>query len=330
MSRRVKVAVGGAVVIAALIALAGPTPGEPTEVIIPSGATLSQVADSLSARGVIRGRALFELYVRARRADRKIKSGRYLLATNSSWASTLGSVTRGEVATEPMTIPEGFMVAQMVPRIAEATGVSPDSVEALLADPDLDAKLGVPGPGVEGYLFPDTYRFASGVPVSTVLDAMAERYRAVWTPERLARLEELGLTEGELVTLASIVQAEARRPEEMPQIAGVYHNRLEIGWLLQADPTVIYALGGYRARLLYAAIDSVADNPYNTYRQSGLPPGPIGAPGEAAIDAALNPTGDYLFFVARPDGYHVFTRSLAEHNQARIDIRGMNSAQRGS
>jgi UPF0755 protein len=138
------------------------------------------------------------------------------------------------------------------------------------------------------------------------------------------------MTEREIVTLASIVQAEARRMEEMPRIAGVYHNRLEIGWLLEADPTVLYALGGYRERLLYAAIDSVADNPYNTYRQSGLPPGPIGAPGEAAIDAALHPTDDFLFFVARPDGTHVFTRSLAAHNQARADIRGMSTGQRGS
>jgi UPF0755 protein len=224
-----------------------------------------------------------------------------------------------------MTIPEGFTVAQMVPRIAEATGATPDSVEALLADPELESELGVPGPGVEGYLFPDTYLFAGGVPVSEVLRAMAERYHAVWTPERRARLAELGMTEQEVVTLASIVQAEARRMEEMPRIAGVYHNRLELGWLLEADPTVLYALGGYRERLLYAAIDSVADNPYNTYRQGGLPPGPIGAPGEAAIDATLHPRDDYLFFVARPDGSHVFTRSLAEHNQARADIRGRSA-----
>jgi UPF0755 protein len=159
---------------------------------------------------------------------------------------------------------------------------------------------------------------------------MTERYHEVWTPERRTRLREMDMTEREIVTIASIVQAEARRSEEMPRIAGVYHNRLELGWLLEADPTVLYALGGYRERLLYAAIDSVADNPYNTYRQGGLPPGPIGAPGEAAIDAALHPTGDFLFFVARPDGTHVFTRSLAEHNQARADIRRMDSLGRGS
>jgi UPF0755 protein len=330
MSRRQLTAIAAIVCVAAILMLSWDRPGAPTEVTVPPGATLSQVADSLSARGIIRGRALFELYVRVRRADRKIKAGRYELATSSSWTSTLRRITRGEVVTEPLTIPEGFMLAQMAPRIAEATGASVDSVEALLSDPGLGSDLGVPGPGVEGYLFPDTYRFAGGVSVTTVLEEMVERYRAVWTPERRVRLEELGMTEREIVTLASIVQAEARHLEEMPRISGVYHNRLEIGWLLQADPTVLYALGGYRARLLYAAIDSVADNPYNTYRQGGLPPGPIGAPGEDAIDAALNPIDDFLFFVARPDGYHVFTRSLSEHNQARINIRGMSPGPRGS
>jgi UPF0755 protein len=329
---RIAAALGAALVVALVLVWAGDAPGAPTEVVVPQGATLSEVSDSLAARGVIRRQALFELYARARRADRTIKAGRYELPTGSSWRAVLGVLTRGEVVTEPMTIPEGFRLAQMVPRIADATGVSPDTVEAILEDPEVAAELDVPGPGLEGYLFPDTYRFASGVPVSEVLEAMVERYRAVWTPERLSRLDSLGMTEREIVTLASIVQAEARQVEEMPRIAGVYHNRLELGWLLEADPTVLYALGGYRARLLYAAIDSVADNPYNTYRQGGIPPGPIGAPGEEAIDAALNPTGDFLFFVARPDGSHVFTRSLRDHNQARADIRrmGTDTAGRGS
>jgi peptidoglycan lytic transglycosylase G len=302
-----------------LLALAwiGTRPGETVEIVVPDGATLAQVADTLSARGIVRAGTLFEIYARARRADRKIKAGRYELRLSSSWASTLRSLTRGEVMTEPMTIPEGFTLAQIAPRIADVSGVSADSVTAVLATPGLDAELGVPGPGLEGYLFPDTYRFARDVPVRTVVEAMVERYRAVWTPARLARLDSLGFSERDIVTLASIVQAEARHLEEMPRISGVYHNRLKLGWLLQADPTVLYALGGYRERLLFAAIDSVADNPYNTYTQPGLPPGPIGSAGEAAIDAALHPTDDYLYFVAWPDGSHVFTHSLAEHNRAK-------------
>jgi UPF0755 protein len=290
--------------------------GPPARFTVPGGASLTQVADTLTARGIVRGGSLFEVYARLRRADRRIRSGEYELPTASSWESVIRALTRGSVLSEPMTIPEGFTLAQIAPRIAEVTGAPVDSVTAALGSPELAAALEVPGPGLEGYLFPDTYFFARGVPVRTVVREMVERYREIWTPERRARLDSIGMTEGELVTLASIVQAEARRSEEMPRIAGVYHNRLEIGWLLQADPTVLYALGGYRARLLFAAIDSVADNPYNTYTQPGLPPGPIGSPGEAAIDAALAPADDYLYFVAWPDGTHVFTRSLADHNRA--------------
>ena len=151
---------------------------------------------------------------------------------------------------------------------------------------------------------------------------MAERYRDWWTPDRRARLDSLGMSERELVTLASIIQAEARQVEEMPRISSVYHNRLDRGWLLQADPTVLYALGGPRERLLYAAIDSVQDNPYNTYTQPGLPPGPIGAPGALALEAALHPADEpFMFFVARPDGSHVFTQTLAEHNRAKAESR---------
>jgi UPF0755 protein len=126
------------------------------------------------------------------------------------------------------------------------------------------------------------------------------------------------MSEREVVTLAAIVEKEAKVAAEMPAIAAVYHNRLRIGMALQADPTVQYALGVHRSRLLYAAIDSVADNPYNTYRHPGLPPGPIASPSRRAIEAVLYPAeGRYLYFVARPDGSHVFTSSLDEHNRAK-------------
>ncbi|MBM4182722.1 MAG: endolytic transglycosylase MltG [Gemmatimonadetes bacterium] len=303
---------------AALVVAAVATwrPGAALAFTVPEGATLSQVADTLSARGVIRARPAFVVFARALRADRAIKSGPYVLRERSSWMTALGTITRGEVVTEPLVIPEGFTLAQIAPRIAELSGAPVDEVSALLATRGLDAELGVPGPGLEGYLFPDTYHFARGVSPRAMLEAMVARYHAIWTPARRARLDSLERTEAEIMTLASIVQAEARRSEEMPRIAGVYTNRLALGMLLQADPTVLYALGGYRERLLFAAIDSVATHPYNTYTQAGLPPGPIGSPGELAIDASLHPTDDYLYFVAWPDGTHLFTRSLAEHNEA--------------
>jgi len=228
-----------------------------------------------------------------------------------------------------MTIPEGFWLVHMAPRIADITGAAEADVLSVLQASEAEAQFGVPGPGLEGYLFPDTYYFARGVSPATVVAAMVERYQEAWTPERRARLDSLELDEREIVTLASIIQAEARIIEEMPIISSVYHNRIERGWLLQADPTVLYALGGRRERLLYAAIDSVADNPYNTYSQPGLPPGAIGAPGDAALDAALYPADtDFMYFVARPDGSHAFTRTLSEHNREREESRRERDAAR--
>ena len=151
---------------------------------------------------------------------------------------------------------------------------------------------------------------------------MIGRYRAFWGAEERTRAAALGLGEREVVTLASIVEKEVRWDEERPLVAGVYWNRLQRQMLLQADPTVQYALGGPRARLLYRDIDSVADHPYNTYTQQGLPPGPIASPGAASLHAALRPADhEYIFFVARNDGSHEFTRTLREHNNAKNRIR---------
>jgi UPF0755 protein len=319
MTRVAKLAAltGALAVLGLVFVVAPPATGPALRVVVPPGASLGEVVDSLDARGIVRASGLFELYARARGAAPRIKAGEYAIPAPDSWRSVLRRLTRGEVLTEPMTVPEGFSLAQIAPRMSSMSGVPADSVRALLLRPELAERFEVPGPGLEGYLFPDTYFFASGVPVERMISTMVARYRSYWTPERRTRLEEIGLTEQEAVTLASIVQAEARHRDEMPRIAGVYHNRLERGWLLQADPTVLYALGGYRERLLFAAIDSVADNPYNTYAFAGLPPGPIGSPGEEAIDAALRPDEhDFLYFVAWPDGSHIFTRSLAEHNAA--------------
>ena len=299
----------------------GPT-GEPIRFEVPSGASFSSVVDTLESRGIIASGGRFTMYARLTRADREIRSGRYALRPGESFGEILTALTEGRVLTEAITVPEGYRLDQISGRVSAITGQDSVAVAAVLAGADAVARWGVPGPTLEGYLFPDTYRFAAGVPVSEVVTTMVERYRSVWTQERAARRGAIGMSERQVMTLASIIQAEARRVEEMPRIASVYHNRLQRGMLLQADPTVIYALGGYRERLLFAAIDSVAESPYNTYAQAGLPPGPIGAPGEAAIDAALWPAQEsYLYFVARPDGTHIFTRSLTEHNQARVAAR---------
>jgi UPF0755 protein len=311
-----------AVGVVALVFLLTGQQGPAVTVEIPTGSTLPQVAEILEAHDVVGSATLFRVYARVRRADRELKAGTYTMRTGSSVRTALRRLTRGEVQTLALTVPEGFQLSQIAPRIAEITVRTELEVMAFLSTDDLADRYELPGPGIEGYLFPDTYRFARGVSITGVVDVMVGRYEAVWTPERRARLEQSGMSEGEIVTLASIIQAEARRVDEMRRISGVYHNRLEEGWLLQADPTVLYALGGYRARLLYAAIDSVQDSPYNTYAAQGLPPGPIGSPGELAIDAALEPEDhNFMYFVAWPDGSHVFSNTLAEHNVARAEAR---------
>jgi UPF0755 protein len=300
-----------------LAACGGEPTGEPLQLTVPRGASLHDVTDTLVARGIVDRPPLFRAYVRIRRAERDLKAGIYRLRRGESWTTVVDVLQEGRVVALPMTIPEGWRLTQMVPRIAEATGLSPDSVQARLLDDSAHVRWQVPGPGLEGYLFPDTYLFTPGVSLEVVVRAMTERYRSYWTPERREVLPSIGLDEQDAATLASIVQAEARQVAEMPTIAAVYLNRVRRDYPLQADPTVLYALGGYRERLLFAMIDSVADHPYNTYARAGLPPGPIGAPGEAALNAVLAPADvDFMYFVARPDGSHTFTRTLAEHNRA--------------
>jgi UPF0755 protein len=289
---------------------------------IPQGAGFRQVTDTLVARELVRYPLLFRVYARFRGDDGRVRAGPYAVAPGARWDALLDDLVAGRVETRPVTIPEGWTLRQIAARLGAFTGVDAHEVMELLLTEGADARYQVPGPGLEGYLFPDTYRFAPGVGLEVVVQAMVTRYRQLWTPEREERARELAMSEREVMTLASIVQAEARHVSEMPRISAVFHNRLRIGYLLQADPTVQYALGERRSRLLYRDIDAVADNPYNTYTNPGLPPGPIGAAGEAALIATLWPEdSDYLYFVARPDGSHIFTRTLVEHNRARVEAR---------
>jgi UPF0755 protein len=296
---------------------------EEVEFMIPSGAGFGQITDTLVARNLISSPRLFRGYARLRGHDRQARAGLYRVPADAGWSDILDQLVAGRVVALPLTIPEGFTLRQMAPRLAEATGLPLEVIEERLAEAtEAEARWGIPGPGLEGYLFPDTYHFTPGIPLDTVIRVMVGRYRQAWTEERREQAEELGFSEREVMTLASIVQAEARHDHEMPVIAAVFHNRIRLGYPLQADPTVQYALEERQSRLLYSHIEEVGDSPYNTYSNPGLPPGPIGAPGEAAIAATLEPAEvTYLYFVARPDGTHIFTRTLEEHNRARVTAR---------
>jgi UPF0755 protein len=311
------------------LASCGGPDGALERLTIPPGATVAAVADTLATHGVVGWPSLFKVYVRIKGAAGDIKAGTYDLPRGAGWSQALEALVAGRVVTIALTIPEGFTVRQIAQRVAPITGLAEDTVARRLLDPSLADSLGTPGPNLEGYLFPETYRFAQDVPVRAIAAELVARYETVWTPGRRAALDSIGMSEREIITLASIIQAEARWEDEMPLISAVFHNRLRRGMRLQADPTVQYALESHQRRLLYSHIDSVADNPYNTYTHAGLPPGPIGSPGAAAIDAALRPAPvPYLYFVAREDGHHEFSRSLREHNQKIQEIRRGSGSRR--
>jgi UPF0755 protein len=306
-------------VLLILLAGCGGSPsGEPLRFTVPPGSGLSTVADTLAAREIVEWPAAFKLYARFTGAARSIKPGVYEMRRGTGWGEVLDRLVEGDVVRVTVVVPEGWTSMQIAERIAAATEVPADSVRMLLADSAFAAELEVPGPTLEGYLYPATYVFPLGTPPRAMARRMVRRYQQVWTPELRARADSLGMSEREVVALASIVEKEAKQWSERDTISAVYHNRLRIGMPLQADPTVQYALGSHQARLLYSHIEDVADHPYNTYRRRGLPPGPIASPSEGAIRAALYPADvPFLYFVARPDGSHVFTRTLAEHNRAK-------------
>lgn len=316
-------------------ALAPADPDDPsTQVVeVPRGATVRQIAATLERRGIIRSALAMRLYVRARGDGGRIQAGEYALGPAMPLERIVDKLVRGEVVTYPVTVPEGYTVRQIRNLLVEAGFADAGRLDALLAEvvdgrPALAAEFpflpeveGRPEP-LEGYLFPDTYRFPRGTPERDILRAMLARFAAELTPAVRARLDELGWTLDQAVTLASIIEREARVAEERPVISGVYHNRLRIGMKLDADPTVLYALGNPDRPLLFADLE--VESPYNTYRNAGLPPGPIANPGAASLQAALYPADvPYLYFVAREDGTHVFARTYREHlnNLAKVRPR---------
>ena len=314
-----------AIVFVTLAACGGP--GRPMRVVIPQRATMRVAAESLAAHDVIASARLFGLYAKLRGGDRTIKAGTYQLPRSAKWSFVLDALRSGRGLVAQVTIPEGWELRQVIPQLALHLGVPRDSVEAAVRDTALLHELDVPTPTLEGYLFPDTYVFADGATARDAVRLMVRRFEQEWQPAWTARLDTLGMSRHDVMTLASLVEREARKPEERPVIAAVYRNRLRDGELLQADPTVQYALGAHQARLFYK--DLLVESPYNTYRHKGLPPGPIGAPGRRSIEAALWPAAvPFKYFVAWPDGHHEFRATFREHGVAVAAARKAWAAQR--
>lgn len=315
-------AIGASAVALGAIAACGSSSGAGARVVIPPGATMRVAAESLSSAGVVKFPRLFRLYARVTGRDRSVKPGTYLLAPTASWNSVVESLVRGRGLVFTVAIPEGWNVAEIAAAVARDLKVPAESLQAAVQDSALRRRLDVPTPTLEGYLFPATYTFPDGATAAEVTAAMVREFERRWKPEWTERLQALAMSRHDIVTLASIVELEARVPEERPIIAAVYHNRLKRGMALQADPTVQYALGRHVSRVLYR--DLQVDSRYNTYRYRGLPPGPIASPGSASLEAALFPADvPFLYFVAHPDGHHEFRRTFREHTEAIRQMRAL-------
>ena len=294
-------------------------------VILPPGASFGAVTDSLAAHGVISNRRWFKLLARVRGVDRSVHAGVYEFPAGASPWTVLEMLAQGKKAALRFTVPEGLTIQDVAALAAERLGI-PEKAFVAAAGDSVAARriLGFAVPSFEGFLRPETYVLPADVTATDLVRLMAEGFKAEWQPSWDARLDSIDMTKLQLVTLASIVEGEARADDEREIIAGVYRNRLRIGMALQADPTVQYAISlkrGRRKSRLFEK-DYQFKSPYNTYLNPGLPPGPVNSPSRRSLEAALYPADvRYLYFVARPDGRHVFSRTYSEHLRAIRQIR---------
>lgn len=299
---------------------------DPVRVVVEPGTPTRALGRRLEERGVIRSAPLFEGWIRARGDAGRVQAGTYELPRDRSLPAIVDMLVDGETLLVSVTVPEGYRLGQTAGAVARDLGVDSAAFATAAADPALVDSLLPDSLGVgaaetlEGYLLPETYRVDPSTGPREMARLMAEQFWGVFDASWRARADSLGRSIHEIVTLASIVEEEARVAAERPVIAGVFWNRLERGMPLEADPTVQYALGGHRERVLYRDLE--VDSPYNTYRYPGLPPGPIASPGRASLEATLWPDSvPYLYFFATGEGgAHTFSETFEEHNRKRREL----------
>jgi peptidoglycan lytic transglycosylase G len=289
--------------------------------VVEPGTPARQILEQLEAAGVIADARLARAYLRVALAGESMKAGEYAFRGPATTPQVLDKLVRGEVEPHSVTLVEGLTLAETATELSKAGFGTEAALLAEMRSPALIADLDPQARDLEGYLFPDTYRFARGTPAKEVVATLVRTFRQRFERDVRPSLPALGAPSlHDLVTLASIVEKEARMDYERPLIAAVYRNRLDQGIGLYADPTVIYALklaGRWDGNIRKDDLD--IDSPYNTYRNAGLPPGPIGSPGLGCLAAAARPSlVPYLYFVSKNDGTHVFASTLAEHN-ANVD-----------
>jgi UPF0755 protein len=292
-------------------------PTRSVEIRVTPGAYLSDVQRMLVQEGILRYPRLFRWVAVLTGKDKKVQAGRYVFTEGMSVSRMLHKLSHADFEITRLTIPEGFMLREIAGAVQREVEIDSASFYRLVSDPAFARELGISAPSLEGYLFPDTYLLSWPISSRDLARQMVNRFREIYNRQIARYAAAAGLSTNEIVTLASIIQAEAQDQSEMARISAVYYNRMRMGLRLEADPTVAYALGGVHRGLHYS--DLYVESPYNTYRKRGLPEGPICSPGLAALVAAVRPLEGCtdLYFVAAGGGRHLFSKTHDEHMKAK-------------
>ena len=293
---------------------------KPIQLKIVHGMSSQTIADQLADQNLIHNPWAFLFVTHLSGVSHRLQVGTYCLSGAMSIPQIIDHLKTGNVVTQQFLVPEGLTVSQIA-KLWEKSGFGTATAFGQAAnDPKWKLNYDIEGKTLEGYLFPNTYQFPDGARPPVILEIMLNEFQRRWTAGVIEEARELGYSKHEVITLASIIEAETRVPDERPLVSAVFHNRLRRGWKLQADPTALYGLGNPERPP--RAADLRVDSPYNTYIYKGLPPGPICNPGMASILAALRPAAvDYMYFVAIGDGRHHFSKTLREHQNMINEIR---------
>jgi UPF0755 protein len=282
-----------------------------TEVAIPEGATFGEATERLSRAGVLAHPWAFRMLARLRGVESRIAPGDYRFPAHGTTDEVLRRLVEHEIAAKWVTFPEGFTAREFGQRLTRE-GLAPDGVFERYARTHGIELGGVRTASLEGYLFPDTYLVPLDAPVAAIADRFVAQFRSELPPDAADRARALGLTVPQVITLASLIEREAKADDERPLMAGVYYNRLRAGMPLDVDATIEYVFPEHHD--VITRRDLQIDSPYNTYLHPGLPPTPIANPGKPSIDAAFAPRpSSYLYYVYKGDGHHAFATTLRDH-----------------
>ena len=287
-----------------------------TKITINHGESLSIISSKLLKSGIITNEKFFGLATKIMGLEKSIPVGTYQLENIYINKDIINRLVYGSPEVKRITLLEGWNIKQVCSHLSKEMGFDYNDLLEIINDKNFMQSLELESDNLEGYLYPETYYFFDGESERSVIKRLVKEYKKFWSNTNITKADSMNLTQHQIVTLASIIEGEAIYDSERPIISAVYHNRLKKGMKLQADPTVQYIIKDGPRRLLNK--DLKIKSPYNTYLYQGLPPGPINSPGFKSLKAALFPDeNDYLYFVAKGDGYHTFSKNEKDHERAK-------------